>query len=224
MIIQKFLILTLVFVSSFAVVASAAEKLRSHPGQSRPTEETHSVHIRYEPQKPFPLLQQQIGPVMGIGPIKDIQTYRKHIGHSLSSKMASFHFESDPFPLEKAILEALSATLPRFGVKIIPVSHWDGRTETLKEQQESDSILKIDIQRFWTEGSAAKGTNVIRTSIYLVLQLGVKKQERVFKQNFYISKEKTISEFTPEEVERTINLVLTEIFDDFFSNPYGIQR
>ncbi len=221
--IKNFLFFILVFVSSFAVVAAAAVNPRSKPGRSQPIEETHSLHIRYEPQKPFPLLQHQVGPVMGIGPIKDIQTHRRYIGHSLSAKMVSFRFESDPFPLEKAILEALSTTLPRFGVKIIPVSRWDGRTETLK-QQECDSILKIDIQRFWAEGRVAKGMNVIRTSIYLIFQLGVKKQDRVFKKDFYMSKEKTISEFTPEEVEQAINLVFTEILDDFFSNPYGIQR
>jgi len=221
--IKNFLFFTLVFVSSFAVVASAAVRPRSYPKRYQPVEETHSIHIRYEPQKPFPLLQEQVGPVMGMGSIKDIRTHRQRIGHSLSSGMVSSHFKSDPFPLEKAILESLSATLPRFGVKFIPVSDWDGRAETLKEQG-SDSILKIDIQRFWTEGRVARGTNVVNTSIYLIFQLGVKKQNRVFKRNFYIIKEKTISEFTPEEVEQTINHVLTEIFDDFFSNPYGTQR
>jgi hypothetical protein len=221
--IKNFLFFTLVFVASFEVVASAAVRPRSYPKRYEPVEETHSIHIRYEPQKQFPLLQEQVGPVMGMSPIKDIRTHRLHIGHSLSSRMVSSHFKSDPFPLETAILESLSATLVRFGVKCIPVSDWDGRAETLK-QQGSDSILKIDIQRFWTEGRVAKGTNVISTSIYLILQLGVKKQDRVFKRDFYIIKEKTIPEFTPEEVEETINHVVTEIFDDFFSNPYGARR
>ncbi len=221
--IRDVLIFILIFVSSFSIVASAAVRPRSFPKHSQPVEETHSIHIRYEPQKLFPLLQKQVGPVMGTGPIKDFQTHRLRIGHSLSSRMVSAHFKSDPLPLEKAILESLSATLPRLGVKIVPVSNWDGRAETLK-QQGPDSILKIDIQRFWMEGKVAKGTNVISTSIYLAFQLGVKKQDKVFKSNFYIVKEKTISEFTPEEVEQTINHVLSEIFDDFFSNPYGIQR
>ncbi|RPJ02688.1 MAG: hypothetical protein EHM36_12130 [Deltaproteobacteria bacterium] len=163
------------------------------------------------------------GPVMGAGPIKDIRTRRQYIGRSFSSKMVSAHFKSEPIPLEKAILESLSATLPRFGVKIVSVPDWDGRVQTLK-QQEPDSILKINVQRFWTEGKVSKGNNVISTSIYLTLHLGVKKQGKVFRRDFYIIKEKTIYEFTPEEVGQTVNHVLTEIFDDFFSNPYGTQR
>jgi len=220
---KNFLFFTLVFLLSFSVVAGAAVRPRSYPRPYRPIEETHSIHIRYESQKSFPLLQEQVGPVMGTGPIKDIRTHRQRIGHSLSSRMVSTHFKSEPFPLEEAILESLSATLPRFGVKIVSVPDWDGRVETLK-QQESDSILRIDIKRFWAKGKVSKGRNVISTSIYLILQLGVKKEGKVFRRDFYIIKEKTISEFTPEEVGQTVNHVLTEIFDDFFSNPYGTQR
>ena len=85
---------------------------------------------------------------------------------------------------------------------------------------EADSILMIEIKRFWTEGiTAGHGTKMI-TSIYLVIHLGVKKEGKVFTRNVYVMKESTVAVFTPAEVEQTLNRILTEILDNFFSNPY----
>jgi hypothetical protein len=32
----------------------------------------------------------------------------------------------------------------------------------------------------------------------------------------------TLTRLTPERMEETINQILTDLFDDFFSNPYEI--
>jgi len=78
----------------------------------------------------------------------------------------------------------------------------------------------IEIKRFWTEGIAeVRGIKVI-TSIYLIIHLGVKKEGKVFTRNVYVMKENTVAGLTPAEVEQTLNRILTEIFDNFFSNPY----
>jgi hypothetical protein len=48
----------------------------------------------------------------------------------------------------------------------------------------------------------------------------VKKEGRVFTKNMEVEKEMTLARSTPEEVEGTINQIMTDIFDNFFSNPY----
>ena len=84
----------------------------------------------------------------------------------------------------------------------------------------ADSILMIEIKRFWTEGIAAVRGTKVTTSIYLVIHLGVKREGKVFTRNVYVMKESTVAVFTPAEVEQTLNRILTEILDNFFSNPY----
>ena len=84
----------------------------------------------------------------------------------------------------------------------------------------ADSILRIEIKRFWTEGIAAvRGIKVI-ASIYLNIQLGVKKEEKIFTRNVYEMRESTVARLTSAEVEQILNQMLTEILDNFLSNPY----
>jgi len=48
----------------------------------------------------------------------------------------------------------------------------------------------------------------------------VKKEGKVFTRNVYVMKENTVAGLTPAEVEQILNRILTEILDNFFSNPY----
>lgn len=181
--------------------------------------ETYPTNIRYQPVKEFPSLQQKVGSLLGIAPFKDDRSDKPYVGHQSSFRRVSHYFKSEPFPLEKAISDSLSKALSRFGVKTVPIPHWDREPESLKNT-EADSILTIEIKRFWTEGIAeVRGTRVI-TSIYLGIYLGVKKEGKVFTRNVYVMKENTVAGLTPAEVEQILNRILTEILDNFFSNPY----
>jgi len=181
--------------------------------------ETYSTNIRYQPIKEFPSFQQKIGSIFGIAPFKDNRPDKLYIGHQTSFRRVSHYFKSGPFPLEKAISDSLSKAVSRSGVRTVPISNWDREPESLKNI-EADSILLIEIKRFWTEGIAAvRGTRVI-TSIYLVIHLGVKKEGKVFRRNVYAMKESTVARLTPAGVEQMVNQILTEILDNFFSNPY----
>ena len=180
---------------------------------------TYSLYLRYQPSKEFPSLQQKIGSTLGIAPFKDERPDTLYIGIHTPLQGISSYFKSDPFPLEKAIMESLVEVLSRQGVKTIPVSNWDGRPESLKSL-ESDSILMIEIKRFWTEGRAVTFKTNVKTSIHFVLHLGVKKEGKVFTKNVTVEKEMTVFRLAPEKVEQTVNEILTDIFDAFFSDPY----
>ena len=189
--------------------------------------ETYPTNIRYQPVRKFPSLQQKVGSILGIAPFKDDRSDKPYVGHQSSfrrvsrrpSFQTSHYFKSEPFPLEKAIRDSLSKAISRSGVKTVPIPNWDEEPESLKNT-EADSILMIEIKRFWTEGIAeVRGIKVI-TSIYLIIHLGVKKEGKVFTRNVYVMKENTVAGLTPAEVEQTLNRILTEIFDNFFSNPY----
>jgi uncharacterized lipoprotein YajG len=121
--------------------------------------------------------------------------------------------------LERAIQESVTEVLSRQGVKTVPVSNWDGKPESLKTM-ETDSILMVEIKRFWTEGRAATFKTDVKTSIHLVIHLGVKKEGKVFTKNVTVEKEMAVFGLAPEKVEQTINEILTDIFDAFFSDPY----
>jgi hypothetical protein len=81
-------------------------------------------------------------------------------------------------------------------------------------------VLTVEIKKFWTEGNASLfGTN-IRTTVQLLIHLGVKKEGRVFTRNAEVEKEITVSRSTPQRVEAIINQIITDIFDTFLSSPY----
>ena len=87
---------------------------------------------------------------------------------------------------------------------------------------ETDSILMIKIKRFWTEGVASLFRTHVKTTVQLVIHLGVKKEGNVFTRNVEVEKEVTVARLTPEGIEKQINEILMDIFDAFLSNPYEI--
>jgi hypothetical protein len=180
---------------------------------------THSLYIRYQPLKELSSLQQKIGPSLGIVSFKDERPDTLYIGVHIPLQGVSSHFKSDPFPLEKAITQSLSDVLSRHGIKTGPISNWDGEPESLKEM-ETDSVLLINIKKFWVEGKASPFRTHARTSIHLVIHLGVKKEKKVFTRNMEVEKEMTVARLTPERMEDMVNQILTDIFDPFLSNPY----
>lgn len=180
---------------------------------------THSLYLKYQTTKDFPSLQQKIGSTLGMVPFKDERPDTLYIGLHSPLLGTSSYFKSDPFPLERAIKESLLGPLFRCGVKVVPISSWDGTPESLKDM-ETDSVLMIEIKRFWIQGSAAPFRTNVKTSIHFIIHLGVKKEAKVFTKNVEVEKEATLPRSTPEGMEKTLNEILTEIFDSFFSNPY----
>jgi hypothetical protein len=180
---------------------------------------TYPLFLRYQPMKELPSLQQKIGSTLGIAPFKEERQETLYVGIYIPLRGISSHFKSDPFPLEKAITESLSSPLSRYGVKTVPISNWDGRPESLKNM-ETDSVLMIEIERFWIEGKSAPFRANAKASVQFVVHLGVKKEGKVFTRNVDVEKEMTVNRLTPERMEETMNQILTDIFDSFFSNPY----
>jgi hypothetical protein len=180
---------------------------------------TYSLNIRYQPAKEFPYFQQKIGTTLAMAPFKDERTDTLRIGAHANFQGEFTYFRSHPFPLETAIKESLSNAFSRYGVKTIPIPSWDGQPESLKNM-EADSVLMIEIKRFWTEGKGSLFRTNVRTIVQMVIHLGVKKEGKVFTRNVEAEKEMTVSRSTPERVEAVINQILTEIFDSYFSNPY----
>jgi hypothetical protein len=180
---------------------------------------TYPLYLKYRPTKDLSSLQEKIGPSLGMAPFKDERLETLYIGIHTPLLGSNSYFKSDPSPLERAIRESLLGPLFRSGVKTVPVPEWDGQPESLKDL-EADSILMVKIKRFWIEGAAAPFRSTAKTSIHMVIYLGVKKEGKVFKKDVEVEKESTLPRWTPEAMERTLNEMLTEIFDSFFSNPY----
>lgn len=180
---------------------------------------THLIRVQYQPLKEFPSLSGKIGPTLGLVPFRDERQDQLYIGTHTPYEGPSSYFKSDPFPLNQAIMDSISNTLSRFGVKTVSVLNWDGKPESLKAI-EADSVLVVEIKRFWTEGKAGAFRSIAKTSIHLIIYLGVKKEGKVFTRNVEIAREGTYARLTPKRVEAMVNQVLTEIFDAFFSNPY----
>ena len=187
---------------------------------SPPQEQTYPTNIRYQSSwEEFPSLRNKIGSIIGIAPFRDDRSEKLYVGHQSGLRSVSNYFKSEPFPLEKAISDSLSQAVSRLGMKTVPIHDWDGKAESLKSMG-VDSVLAIEITRFWTEGMAAGNATKVITSVYLTIRLGVKKEGRVFTKRAYVMKERTIPTLTPEEVERTLNRNLAGILDDFLFNPY----
>lgn len=180
---------------------------------------THLIRVQYQPLKEFPSLLGKIGPTLGLVPFKDERQDQLYIGAHTPYEGPSSYFKSDPFPLNQAIMDSVSRVLSRFGVKTVSIPNWDGKPESLKAI-EADSVLLVEIKRFWTEGKAGTFRTNAKTSVHLMIHLGVKKEGKVFTRNVEVEKEGTWARLTPERVETMVNQTLTDIFDGFFSNPY----
>jgi hypothetical protein len=180
---------------------------------------TYSLSLRYQPVKEFSSLQTKMGSRLGMAPIKDERPETLYIGVHTNLQGDSSYFKSDPFPLEKAIKDSLSDALSRYGIKTVPIPSWDGKPESLKNM-EIDSVLMIEIKRFWTEGRASAFRTTIKTVVRFVIHLGVKNEGKVYTRNVEMEKEITEARATPEKMEAMINQMLADVFDAYFSNPY----
>jgi hypothetical protein len=180
---------------------------------------TYSLNLRYQSVKAFPSLQTNIGSTLAMAPFKDERPEALYIGLHTNLQGDFSYFKNHPFPLERAIQESLSEGLARSGIKTTPISHWDGKPESLKNL-ETDSVMMIEIKRFWTEGKASLFGTHVKTAVKFVIHLGVKKEGKVFTRNVEVEREMTVARSTPERVEAMINQMLTDIFDSYFSNPY----
>jgi len=182
---------------------------------------TFPIYLKYQPGREFPSLQQKLGSTLGISPFKDERSDTLYIGHHTSLRGISSFFKSDPFPLEKAIEESISNIISRYGVKTTHISNWDGKPESLKNI-ETDSVLMIEIKRFWAEGKASLFKTQVKASVQFVIHLGVKEQGKVFTRNVEVEKEMTVARLTPEGVEQQMNKILMGIFDSYLYNPYEV--
>lgn len=180
---------------------------------------TYSLSIRYQVSKDLSSLRAKIGSTLAMAPFKDVRPDTLYIGRHTNVDGDVTHFRSYPFPLERAIGESLSEALSRYGIKTIPIPSWDDKPESLKNM-ETDSVLMIEVKRFWTEGNGSLfGTNV-KAGVQLVIYLGVKKEGKIFTRNVDVEKEMKVPRSTAERVEIMMNEMLTQIFDSYFSNPY----
>jgi len=105
------------------------------------------------------------------------------------------------------------------GVKVVSVPNWDGTAESLKDM-DTDSVLTIEIKKFWTEGKGSLFRAKIKTAVQLAIHVGVKSEGKVFTRNIEIEKEITALRATPERVKAMIDEILTDVFNTFFSSPY----
>ena len=180
---------------------------------------TYPLLLRYQPVQTFPNLQQKVGATLGLAPFKDQRPDTLYIGFSSPYIGRSTYFKSGPLPIEKAIQASLARILPPYGIKPVTVPSWDGRPESLK-MTEIDSVLLIEIQKFWIEGKASIIQTNVRTSVELLLHLGVLKDGKVYSRKLESEREMAIYSLTPEKAEEILNEMLGEILDSYFSNPY----
>jgi hypothetical protein len=179
---------------------------------------THRLMLRYQPAGKFPDLQQKVGLTVGIVPVKDRRPDTLYIGlHDPYSGSFSY-FKGTPSP-DKAIQESLDRVLPPYGIKVVPMPAWDGRPESLKDL-DVDSILMIEIKRFWIEGRGSLLTIDVQTAATFLFHLGVKRDMKVYTRTVEVEKERELVRLTPETAEEMMNQLLAEILDAYFSNPY----
>jgi hypothetical protein len=180
---------------------------------------TYRLYVRYQPLKEFPTLQEKIGLNLAIVPVKDERPDTLYTGLYVPLTGNYIYYKSEPSPLGKAIEEALPNVLPAYGIKMVTVSDWNGQPDSLDTVQ-ADSVLMIEIKKFWIEGKAGVLGTDITASLSLVMHLGVKKEGKVFTRNIGLERQMKDFRLTPGLAEQTMNRLLTEVLDSYFSNPY----
>jgi len=176
----------------------------------------YPVHIQYERTDTFPLCKK-IGATLALSPIRDRRLDQGHVGRYVTPQRTASYLDSIPAPLGKAIEEALAQCFSRKGIKVTLGSRWDGKKESLKSV-ETDSVLLVEVDRFWTEETNAIGRLNTNTSIYLTIHLGIKKEDTVITRQIFTSKGMIVYPFSPDGVEEIVNRTLADIFDSFLSS------
>jgi hypothetical protein len=179
----------------------------------------YCIPLRYQPRKTFASLQQNLGSKVGLAPFKDERQEKSYIGIHFPLQGLATHFETLPMPLERALEKSMGDALSWLGVKVVPVSNWDGTPESLKDI-DTDSVLTIEIKKFWSEGTGSLLRTNIKTAVQLVIHLGVQREGKVFTRNVEMEKQITVLRSTPERVGAIMNEILSDVFDSFFSSPY----
>lgn len=220
---SKYLPWLLILCLNFLTQDLASGQVYPSRGKYTPKQEIYSINIRYQDAKQVPSLNQTIGLTIAVAPFNDSHRGRQYIAHHMSVRKISNYFISEPFPLEKAIREFFFEALSNSGIKPIFVPGWDEKPEALKNLK-TDSILRINIRRFWVEAKTVGRRTRVKTSVYFGILLGVKKENRVFTQNVHIGKEMIDDNFTPEKLEHFINRTLSNVFDDFFGSLKILKR
>jgi hypothetical protein len=180
---------------------------------------TSRLYLRYDPAKDFPTLQEKIGINLAVPPFKDERFDKLYIGFLAPLAGGYTYYKSEPFPLEKAIRDSLSDVLSPRGIKTAPVPGWNGQPDSLKGL-EADSILMVEIKKFWIEGNVGVLGTDIKASVSLLIRLGVKKEGKVFTRSIDLERKMKDTRLTPALAEKILNQMVTEIFDAYFSNPY----
>jgi hypothetical protein len=180
---------------------------------------TYRLYLRYDPAKDFPALQEKIGMNLAVPPFKDERFDTRNIGYLAPLAGSYIYYRSEPFPLERAIRDSLSDLLSPRGIKTVPVPGWNGQPDSLKGLQ-ADSILMVEIKKFWIEGNATLLGTDIKASVSLVIQLGVKKEGKVFTRSIDLERNMKDIRLSPPQAQKILNQMITEIFDNYFSNPY----
>lgn len=179
----------------------------------------YTIPVGYQPTKIFPSLQQKFGSRLGIAPFKDERRETSYIGIYYPLQGLPTNIESLPVPLERALQTTFGQALSWSGVKVVPVSTWDGTPESLKGI-DADSVLTVEIKEFWTEGRGRLLGADIRSWVRLVIHLGVKREGKVFTERVEMERKVTVVEVTPERVQEITNRVLSDALDKFLSYPY----
>jgi len=180
---------------------------------------TFSLPLGYQSTREIPSLGSKFGSSLGLAPFKDRRPEKLYIGiHTPYTGMPN-HFRSDPFPLEKALQEAIGEGLSRRDVKVVRVSEWDRSPESMKGL-ETDSVLAMDIDRFWIEGTASLFRTNVKTFVQLAIHLGVKKEGQVYTKRVEFERETTVASLKPEKAQEMINQVISEGLDTYLMNPY----
>ncbi|MCJ7642020.1 MAG: hypothetical protein MUO29_09030 [Desulfobacterales bacterium] len=180
---------------------------------------TYPLLLRYQPTQTFPNLQQKVGATLGLAPFKDQRPDTLYIGFFSPYTGLATYFKSEPLPIEKAIQESLTRILPPCGIKPVAVPSWDGNPDSLK-MTGVDSVLLIEIQKFWIEGKASIIQTNVRTSVGLLLHLGMPKDGKAYSRKLESEREMAVYSLTPEKAGEILNQMLAEILDSYFSNPY----
>ena len=180
---------------------------------------TYRLYLRYDPAKDFPALQEKIGMNLAVPPFKDERFDTRIVGFLAPLTGSYVYYRSEPFPLEKAIRDSLSDVLSPRGIKTVPVPGWNGQPDFLKGL-EADSILMVEIKKLWIEGNETLLGTDIKTSIQLLIHLGVKKEGRVFTRSMALDRNMKEMSLSPALAQQILNQMLTDIFDSYFSNPY----
>ena len=179
---------------------------------------TYLIDLQYLPRKELPPLSAlRKVPLVGVVSFTDHRVKKDKIGFRKHWHGHSDLFKSEIEPVKDALTRVVETYFTKRGYKVEKLSSWDHTPESLVIlPQDFKLVVAGSIERLWLKAETAITSTTTTYELTLTAYIGQMKEKKILKRTEKRSQETKDLSFSPEDVKKTLNEMLSEIIESLF--------